>query len=194
MKSRIRKSTYKAIYRLLNVVSPVDYDCGSLCGAACCTCGRGPESEINPDEYSFGIYLLPGEDKIFTKKESWLGWGSCDAEDYEFPESWHGKVWFLDCKNPPHCDRKMRPIQCRTFPITPHINEDGELQMIYNPIELPYSCPLIDKKSALNDSFIKATYTVWKHLIRDPLIYDLVEMDSDFRIEDKVDIEVLYPI
>ena len=33
----------------------------------------------------------------------------------------------------------------------------------------------------LNPDFIKATYTVWKHLLRDPLIFDLVEMDSRLR-------------
>ena len=34
-----------------------------------------------------------------------------------------------------------------------------------------------------NEDFVKATYTVWAHLIRDPLIYDLVEMDSKRRYE-----------
>ena len=33
----------------------------------------------------------------------------------------------------------------------------------------------------LNRDFVKATYTVWKHLLHDPLIYDLVEMDSRMR-------------
>jgi hypothetical protein len=33
----------------------------------------------------------------------------------------------------------------------------------------------------LNPDFVQATYTVWKHLIRDPLIFDLVEMDSETR-------------
>ena len=45
MKSTIRKNTYKAIYRLLDRVSPVDYDCGTLCGAACCTCGHDESLE-----------------------------------------------------------------------------------------------------------------------------------------------------
>lgn len=72
----------------------------------------------------------------------------------------------------------MRPFQCRTFPLTPHITEDGILTLIYNDEDLPYSCPLIDEEIPLNDDFVRATYTVWSHLIRDPLIFDLVEMDS----------------
>ena len=33
----------------------------------------------------------------------------------------------------------------------------------------------------LTPEFIKATHTCWKHLIRDPLIYDLVKEDSEYR-------------
>ena len=52
-----------------------------------------------------------------------------------------------------------------------------------NDEELPYKCPLLDGNIMLNEDFVKATYTVWAHLIRDPLIYDLVEMDSKRRYE-----------
>lgn len=172
MKTTIKKSTWKAIYRLLDRVSPVDYDCGKLCQAACCTCSD-PSSE---DE--LGIYLYPGEDKIHDKKDSWLEWTSENAEDFEFPDSWSGKVYFVKCKTPPNCPRQKRPFQCRTFPLTPHLHEDGRLELIYNDVELPYSCPLIEDEIPLNEDFVKATYTVWSHLLRDPLIYDLVEMDS----------------
>lgn len=182
MKSTIRKSTYKAIYRLLNAVSPVDYDCGTLCGAACCTCGK----DENPDEMSLGIYLLPGEEKILCQDEDWLDWTSEYAEDYDFPESWTGKVHFVRCKTPPICPREKRPLQCRFFPLEPHIMEDGTLRLIFNTVQLPYTCPLIDKKMELTSAFIRATYTVWKHLITDPLIYDLVIQDSEDREADGI--------
>ena len=32
----------------------------------------------------------------------------------------------VKCRNPPKCDRSIRPIQCRTFPLVPHIDENGE--------------------------------------------------------------------
>lgn len=75
----------------------------------------------------------------------------------------------------------MRPLQCRTFPLTPHLTEDGILLLIYNDEELPYICPLIENNAELNSDFVRATYTVWAHLLRDPFIYDLVEMDSKAR-------------
>ena len=177
MKSTIRKNTYKAIYRLLDKVSPLDTDCGQLCSAACCNCGGDGTNEESTD-FNMGIYLLPGEEKLFTRNESWLKWNIEDAEDYEFPESWFGKIYFVRCKTPPHCPREMRPLQCRFFPLTPHLTKDGELSMILSQVKLPYVCPLISEKRTLEPAFIQATYTVWKRLIQDPLIYDLVKMDS----------------
>ena len=53
--------------------------------------------------------------------------------------------------------------------------------MILNDSELPYNCPLIEREMELSPEFVQATYTAWKHLIRDPLIYDLVKEDSEYR-------------
>ena len=173
IKSTIRKRTYKAIYRLLNRVSPLDSDCGKLCDAACCTVEREGEGDSD-----MGIYLLPGEDKIHDRKDSWLTWFEESTEDYDFPKSWKGKVFFVKCKGPDYCKRELRPMQCRTFPLSPHIDEMGELSLVYNDMNLPYRCPLIEDEMPLNDNFVQATFTVWKHLIEDPLIYDLVCEDS----------------
>ncbi len=172
MKTTITKRQWKAIYRLLNRVSPINADCGILCGSACCTVSGDYSDEM------MGIYLYPGEEKIHDSDCGWLTWTVEKAEDYDFPDSWSGNIYFVRCKTPPFCPRNMRPFQCRTFPLAPHITEEGVLTLIYNDETLPYRCPLIDEKTPLNDDFIKATYTVWSHLIRDPLILDLVEAES----------------
>lgn len=197
MKSSIN---FKAIYRLLDSVSPIDGDCGKLCGAACCTCDNGQSEDAlikdarDDADYEMGIYLLPGEEDMFTGDETWVKWGHLAAEDFEFPESWTGNVAFLECRVAPCCPRKKRPLQCRFYPLTPHIDYNNNLWLIYQKAEsLPYVCPLIEDRIPLNESFMKATYTVWKRLIQDPLIYDMVEMDSDYRIEDGEEIEIVYP-
>ena len=84
----------------------------------------------------------------------------------------------------------MRPLQCRFFPLAPHISSDGALHLILSPIELPYTCPLIEQKTELEPRFIKAVYTVWKHLLKDPLIFDLVEYDSAERDENQLNIVI----
>ncbi len=191
MKSTIKKKTYKAIYRLLDRVSPIDGDCGKLCNAACCTCGGDSQDEDGLD-YDLGIYLLPGEEKLFTQKEEWLKWSVEYAEDYDFPDSWFGKIYFVRCKTPPICPRESRPLQCRFFPLAPHWSDEGKLQLILCTSELPYSCPLIAEKMELTPKFKKATYTVWNRLIKDPLIFDLVKMDSEDRKNMNIKYEVIY--
>ncbi|MDO4518566.1 MAG: hypothetical protein Q4B78_05095 [Bacillota bacterium] len=197
MKSTISKGTYRAMYRLLDRVSPIDGDCGKLCGAACCTCDYTPEDieyvsdgDVNASDY-MGLFLLPGEEQVYEGEDtSWLDWGHLMAEEYDYPESWEGKVYFLQCKTPPVCNRKLRPIQCRTFPLAPHIDEYGVFHIIKDKDEYPYECPLTGDMD-IQEDFVKATYTVWKHLIRDPYICDLVLMDSEYRLECGIEIQVL---
>jgi hypothetical protein len=160
-------------------VSPIDGDCGELCGGACCCAG---EEDAAAQGFNLGIYLLPGEDKLFRKRDGLFEWSASKAEDGDFPSSWRGKVYFIRCKTPPLCQRDMRPLQCRFFPLTPHLFADGTLKLILFPMErLPYTCPLISERRPLSKAFVRASYTVWRRLIRDPLIRDLVAYDSEER-------------
>lgn len=176
IKGKTRARTFRAIYRLLDRVSPVPFDCGTVCGAVCCTA-------VNAGE-DMGMMLLPGEEKIHDRHADWLDWDTLSTDEFELPDAWDGKVYFVKCKNPPHCPRNMRPIQCRSFPILPHIAEDGTLSMVYNDYELPYVCPMIEDETELDDRFVKATQTAWKHLIRDPQIYAMVWAESRGRDAD----------
>ena len=164
----IRK--WKAVYRLLNRVETEVYDCGVLCGSACCA--------GNQDTEELGIYLLPGEHllfrEVFRETSEWLEWSSEDPRKLGFPDSWTEPVHFLKCRTAPYCPRKLRPLQCRTFPLKPVIGETGVLEMIWNDEELPYRCPIIEKNMPIHDDFYKATYTVWSHLMKDQRIFDLV--------------------
>lgn len=215
--SVVTKRTWRAVYRLLDRVSPIEGDCGELCGACCCLAGQQADRS-GADAAEMGIYLLPGEEQLHhmpkmpcaddtAKKQvhdssstetpscpaecvhsadhaadpmpdSWLKWNKIPARPFGFPESWGATVYFVQCTTPPHCPRKERPLQCRTYPLLPHLHEDGELELVYNDLELPYQCPLIEEEIPLEDRFVQATYTAWKHLIRDPRIRDLVWQDS----------------
>ena len=213
MHTTISERTYRAIYRLLDRVSPVDYDCGTLCNSICCTFtsadivlqevdssqlptynaagnaadpvldADGPET-VTAAEEELGIYLYPGEERLFTMQEDWLAWEIDDASWYDFPDSWEGDVCFVRCLKAPRCDRPKRPLQCRFYPAAPHVTEDGELILIRATAATPYECPLIAKKTRLNESFLKATHTVCTHMARDPWIMDLFEYDSEYRRED----------
>ena len=176
MDRSVSKKTWQAIYRLLDMVQPVDYDCGTLCGAACCTFGGGGDE--------MGIYLMPGEEAMFTDDEGrpntdWLEWTVLDPSECGFPESWPGPVYYCRCRPAPQCHRSLRPLQCRVFPVKPYINESGLLELIWDYNDLPYTCPLIESNAEISEDFFKATYTVWSHLLNCEGIYDLVAEDSE---------------
>ena len=186
MDSTISKNTYKAIYRLLDRVSPIQTDCGLLCDAVCCNI---PEEDVGAQ---LGIYLLPGEHTIFTQEETWLTWSIEKAEAYTYPESWSGDVFFIQCRGSAECVRQLRPLQCRTFPLEPFIDEDGFYRLVLYPGRLRYRCPLIDNRYPLEERFVQATYTVWKRLLQDTRIYDLIKQMSTLRI--RAGVKLIEPV
>ena len=168
----ISKEEYRRIYEALDKVSPVVFDCGRFCGAACC----------DVETYSdMGMYLLPGEEAVHDRSDNCFEWDVDDAEDLDFPPSWKGEVYFIRCRGSRFCDRKKRPIQCRTYPVAPHLTEDGKLVLVYSDMEVPYVCPMIASEAEFSTAFLKETHSAWKILIRDRRIYDLVESASRYR-------------
>ncbi|MBQ9632752.1 MAG: hypothetical protein IJV04_07580 [Lachnospiraceae bacterium] len=149
----IRPEEYLEMYRILDTVSPVPFDCGTICGASCC----------HSDEPDDGIYLLPGEEALHDNDE----WQSISRS--------RGFL-FVQCKGPDHCHREIRPIQCRTFPLVPTILNDGSIGLCANDMVLAYSCPMLESDVELDRDFIAATEKVWTRLAEDPAIRRLVEM------------------
>ena len=170
MKAIITPEEYRAIYDMLDKVSPVPFDCGTICGAICC---QNPD-----DDEEMGLYLLPGEEAIHDRESEPFTWAVQNTEEYDFPESWEGDVYFVGCKGPHTCIRAVRPIQCRTFPLKPILDKAGDLQLILNDEDLPYRCPMIEDRVELLPEFIRATYAAWKILTKDERIRDLVTVLS----------------
>lgn len=162
--------TYKEIYAVLDE-GPVAYDCGSLCGSACCSdlsfCGEDPY-----------IYLLPGEKEYLDDAGSSIHIKRQNRREHDLPASWGEYVYIACCPGNVNCERAVRPIQCRTFPLYPYITEEGELEMRLCYMDLPYSCPFVEKRSVVSDDFYRAALKAWKMLIEDKAIRDLVILDS----------------
>ena len=155
------KNSIEKIYRRLDKVSPVDFDCGKLCGEICCVF----DSEEYPNE-DLALFLMPGEELMYEGSDEFELY-YIDAKELDFPHSWKGDVCLVKCINPPRCDRSIRPIQCRTFPLVPHISKNGDFHLVLE------------------------TYEVWKILIKNPLVYDFVDMDSRRRENRKIDFEIV---
>ena len=173
----LTKEDYEKVYALFDECGPAPFDCGALCGSVCCCSGKEDEE--------LGIYLMPGEEQMLAGEENagWIAWNEEPADDYLFPESWKGRlVPFVRCTTPPHCPRDKRPVQCRTFPLLPHLLKNGELLMILNDLDLPYRCPFLYREQAVSPDFVQNAKKAWQILMKDPLIYDLVVLDSEERM------------
>ena len=182
--------TFRELFEKLDAVSPVPYDCGTLCGKACCGVS-GFDREMREED--MGLYLYPGEDELLREDPDWLRWSEETVEEEDireadglaalFPPSFlQKKLCFVRCKDPLQCHRAYRPLQCRFFPTLPHLLNAGtrreRLILIWNDMDLPYRCPLIEEEVALDHAWLNAVCEVWETLLEDPLVHDMVAMDS----------------
>lgn len=176
----ITEEQYRRIYEELDRVSPVLFDCGRICGAACC------DVALHED---LGMYLLPGEEVLHDMSDPCFSWSVDLAEDYDFPPSWEGNVFFIRCHGDFLCEREKRPLQCRTYPAAPHIMASGEIVLIFSDADVPYLCPIIAAEAELSTAFLKATLKAWKTLLTDQKIFDLIKQFSERRGDD---VKVIY--
>lgn len=157
--STLSKQDFEKVYALLDV-TPLEFDCGTLCGKLCCR-------EYEP---GVGMYLLPGEEQMFSMEEPWLRWAFVKAGEHDFPPDWKDDVAFIMCNS--DCPRDKRPVQCRTFPLMPYLTPEGEIQVKLDALSGILICPLVKQPHTypLKPEFYTAVLSAWRILIRDPLI------------------------
>ena len=89
----VRHNLLKA-YETIGDLTPLDGDCGDICGKACCECDEDGQG---------GMLLFPGEEEL------------CAGDWCKITDSAEGRI--LTCLEP--CPRDKRPLACRIFPLTP---------------------------------------------------------------------------
>lgn len=132
---------------LLNDVTPLRTDCGLLCGHACCL----------PDEDGQGgVYLLPGERNITGN------WG--DVVPAEMLPGVSAEM--LVCNS--MCDRDLRPLACRFFPLTPIKLKSGawSVRMDRRAFALCPLCP--HGTNGLDPDFVRAAKEAIALIATDP--------------------------
>ena len=120
---------YLQLYRLFDDTTPVAVDCGQLCGSACCK---------DDDDGDNGMYLFPGEKEILKLLKP--SWAKIERSDFSY--EYEGKTYNVPialCSG--ECDRYSRPLACRIFPLTPHLNSEGKMEIIIDP-RAKKICPL----------------------------------------------------
>lgn len=117
---------YLQLYRLFDARTPLRADCGKLCSSVCC---KGEDS---------GMFLFPGEKEVYKLLKP----GGMRIEESDLTYKYNGREYgtpILFCGG--DCDRYIRPLACRIFPLTPVLDEDGKIEIITDP-RAKSICPL----------------------------------------------------
>ena len=154
MSAKLRTLMEQA-YAIIGDSTPVRADCGKLCGKACC----------DGDE-DIGMLLFPGEAVMLSR----IPYFEVSRIDYM-----DEKTWFLACNSP--CDRDLRPLACRIFPLAPHVDEQGHVTALPDP-RGKRMCPLADGKY-LDKSFRRRVEKAFQLLAGDPKMLAFMRLLSE---------------
>lgn len=116
-----RMSLYGAAYSLTEDMTPMLFDCGELCGNRCC---KGDK----------GMLLFPFEEDYIARFHHDFIISDSDISLNSRP------IKLLTCSG--SCDRSIRPLACRFFPLFPFTHEDGSIAMGFDP-RARGTCPLL---------------------------------------------------
>lgn len=146
-----KRELYQKAYRLLDELTPIKTDCGELCNKACC----------DSNDVDAGMYLFPGEEVMYRPVPPWL-----KIEKSDFTYGRNKPVNIAICTEP--CERSLRPLACRIFPLTPYIEDDGNMIIKIDP-RSAVLCPLARKNAdyKLDEEFIDTVVRVFRFLARD---------------------------
>ncbi len=150
-------------------VTPLrEKDCGQLCGSLCCT-------DWTP---GVGLYLYPGE-QLLLAEEPWLHNQNQQAEPTPEGSSNQGNRFIICDEN---CPRHLRPFACRTFPLTAHLNDSGQLNLVLDK-RGQMICPLVQSgmPEILSAQFKHIMKRVWQRLLCIEEIRTSIIKQSRFR-------------
>lgn len=176
-KMKEEKDKFQQAYILMD--EPViEGNCGLLCDFHCC---RSHERD-----HRLGMYLLPGEFKAMQGHHA----------DYEVHSRYHYELpdgikhlHYIFCSDDSGCLRELRPIQCRTYPFEPHL-EDGKLYLVVEQEQL-HDCPLLKTPEKWRRAFVQGVYKGWQLLLTMDRVRNYVLAASKERLL-KDNIQALY--
>ena len=163
------QAIFKKAYRLMDEAI-IAGDCGEQCGYHCCR-------RIDVDGKRLGMYLLPLEYE-YMQREVVADYDLHRHRDYNMPPKIK-KYYYIYCHLAEGCLRDHRPIQCRTYPFEPHL-ENGVFSLVIEKEQI-HGCILIGRSSEWRQAFIDGIYNGWLELLKIPIIKYHIEYFSNER-------------
>ena len=148
---------YAILYALLKDVTPLFVDCGEKCGGRCCE---------DSDEGT-GMYLYPLESCMYQNKPSWA---KIEKSGFYYGDK---EALLLSC--PGRCERTLRPLACRIFPLVPYKKAGEKMKVIFDP-RAAGMCPLSPLE--LTDEFVEAVEKAMRFLVKTKEGREFIEAQS----------------
>lgn len=151
------KTTLRKAYRMLEDITPLRTDCGLLCEGACC---KGGDED--------GMWLFPGEKELLEEM----------GADFKYP---NGSAKIVVCNGT--CNRKMRPLSCRIFPLFPVVRTNErtgktKADAVFD-IRALRICPLAkEDNESVDEAFRHRVKLAAKILCRDRVMREFLEERS----------------
>ncbi len=137
----------KNAYDILGTLTPLKADCGMLCGGACCKGGENDGMRLFPSEQTSFKTVKIAETEVYNKG---INRKICTGKTGD-----NATVELCVCNG--KCNRTMRPLACRIFPLFPLILKDGTITVAADARAYRL-CPLV-KKMPKNVKFDKSFVT-----------------------------------
>ena len=157
-----KKISYKKAWEFLKHATPLETDCGMLCDHACC---KGTADD--------GMMLFPGEEEMYPGGEDWYAISNSNVTLSD------GTIIRLFVCNG-RCNRDMRPLSCRIFPVIPYIDDLDYLEFVPD-LRGAAVCPFLFHSDIYEISpvFIDALYSAFSTLIEDKKVLEFIEILSN---------------
>lgn len=151
--SRFQQELLKEAFEIIGGATPLATDCGALCDAVCCK-GEG------------GMLLFPGEADMLS--------GLPGFRLYRVPYGLR-RVWWLSCAG--YCDREIRPLACRMYPLAPRVDAEGQVSA-WRDLRAIGTCPIV-RAEPFDPRFEDAVEKAFRLLARDPAMLSFMRTVSD---------------
>jgi hypothetical protein len=154
---RFTEAELNRFYELLDE-SLTPYDCGKLCAPS-----HGGEPLCCQVENAVPMLYREEFEYLQKRTELWRRWKPKTAIDKKMKREEETRILiFCECKGAKHCERHNRSVGCRTFPLEPYFDENGEFVGLIFMKEFRNKCPLISRLKDIKQSVIDKHYEFWK--------------------------------
>lgn len=155
---------YQRVYDMIGDATPLSTDCGKLCGSKCC-------EETDAGE---GMYLFPREERLYRPH---MADNSFKIYPTDLYTDLSHCVYLYTCRG--HCDRALRPLGCRIFPLVPYKKPGGTLSVILDPRGAQGLCPLAAGDiRELNEDFVRAVTRAMQFAVKNNEVCRFIEVQT----------------